>query len=213
MAFSTLPTAANIPIGSDYDPATNTFPALQGSPLKNVDTFSNTSAPLVVGDQLQAAIMNGKGYVATTGLFATLTNGNLIMGLSVFNPLAGGKSLYIYSIKFSSVTSSSNLTIKYNLTTADPTLATTITAQNLRPGGAASTASCTSAANAATASIAVTGTFQDMLFANTLGTFELLTTPEAGIMLPASAANGVLVYGTVVTAAQNWVATIRYIEF
>jgi len=212
MAYTTLPVAGGIPIASVYDPATNTFPGLQGSPVKNVDSFVNTSAPIVAGDQLQVAIMNGKGYVATTGLLATLTNANLIMGLSVFNPLVGGKSLYIYSIKFSTVTASS-ATLKYNLTTADPAFATVLTAQNLRPGGAASTASCTCAANNATASVSVTGTQQDLLFTGAYGTYEFLTTPEAGIMLPAGAANGVAVYGTVALAAGNWMGTIRYIEF
>ena len=211
MAYTTLPVAGGIPIASVYDPATNTFPGLQGSPVKNVDSFVNTSAPIVSGDQLQVAIMNGKGFVATTGMLATLTNGNLVMGLSVFNPLAGGKSLFIYSIKFSTVTVG-GLTLHYNLTTTDPAFATVITPLNMKPLAGSSTASCTCPINSATVGIAVTGAQQDVMINPTAGTFEFLTAPS-GILLPNGVANGVVVYGTVATAAQNWSATIRWIEF
>lgn len=211
MAFGQTPRdAGGIPVSSAYVPNVG-WVALQGSPVNNTDGSSNTSAGIVSVDQIQSAIMNGKGYAATTGALATATNGNLTVGVSVFNPAASGKSLYIFSMKFHAF--ANNAAPKYNTgATTDPAYANVLTPQNLRSGGPASVASVTSPANNATTSIALSGSLQDFVVVNTTATFELLTAP-AGIMLPAGTASGIILYGIVVAAGGTWGATIRWIEF
>lgn len=211
MPFGTPPRGADgIPLGSGYVSGVD-FRALQGSPMVDTDAMGNQSSGVVAGDQVQVAIMQGKGYVASTTIFATATNGNLVMGMSVFNPSTSGKSLYIYSIRWHSFQNTASL--KYYLTTANPTFATALTPQNLKAGGSASVALVTSAANLATASLTPTGTQQDVLFAASMGSFEFLPSNGAGILLPAGSANGVAVFGTVVAAGNNWGASMQWIEF
>lgn len=213
MSYSnTLRDAGGIPLSSVVVPGNNVPVPLQGSSIGNTDANLNTTSGVVTADQIQAAILLGKGYAATTGTFSTATNGNLVMGMCVFNSSSSGKNIYIFSIRWHQVTSG-NKTIKYHTTTTNPAYATTITPSPLQVGSAnTSVATVTSAANGATASIATSGTQQDMLFASALGTFELLPS-GAGMYLPSGVAAGVAVYGTVATAGDNWGATFKWIEF
>jgi hypothetical protein len=210
MAFGQTPKdSAGLPVGSVYVPNVG-FVGLQGSPVNNTDGLSNASAGVVSVDQIASAIINSKGFVATTGTLVTATNGNLTMGMSVFNPSGSGKNLYIYSIKYHAFNISA--APKYNITTADPLYSNAITPQNLRPAGGASVANVTSAANNASASISLSGTLQDLTAVNAAGTVEFLPS-SSGIMFPAGSANGITVYGIVTTAGGSWGATVRWIEF
>lgn len=210
---NTLRDGGGIPLSSVYI-AGNTVPQpLLGSPLSHTDTAGNTANPVAIANQLQTAILLGKGYVATTGMLATATNSNLVMGMCVWNPANSGKSLYIYSIKWTSASTSTNSTLKYAVVTANPAYATTITPAPLQVGSSTtSITTVTSAANSATASITVTGTVHDIMYVNSKGTFEYLTGVE-GVYLPNGTAAGLTVYGTVATAGDTWGATVRWIEF
>lgn len=211
MTFGTLKKdAQGTPVAQGWRPG-DEFIGAQISELINVDGSTNESAGMVTSDQVQNAIMLGMAFVATTGVRATATNPNLVMGMSVFNSSSSGKSLYIFSIKWHAPAATT--TIKYHLTTVDPAYASSITQTKLKAGGAtASIATVTSAADAASASISTSGTQQDMLFNPGAGTFEFL--PDGcGIYLPAGASNGVAVYGTIATAGNSWGASVRWLEF
>lgn len=212
MAFGTLvKDQVGIPIAQGYIPGVG-FVGAQSSSLKNTDGSTNVSAPMVTANQIQANLLLGNAFIATTGVLATATNGNLTMGMSVFNS-STAKNMYITSIKWSAqeaTNASPHLQLK--LTTSNPAFANSITPENLSAGGSASVATVTSAVNSATASVSVSGTNTDVIMAGAEGTYEFLLS-DTGILLPSGAANGIAVYGLVVTAAKNWSATVRWVEF
>jgi hypothetical protein len=203
-----------LPLGSVGVPGTLNPVPLQGSPVIISDSNGNTSAGVVALDQLQAAIMQGKAYAATTGILATSTNGNLIMGASLFMPAAANKNLYVYSAEFCTVTVSATGLTTMSLRTlpSDPAYANVITPLNLRSGGANSVASVTSAANGATASLSTPGTLQDLIFFTNPGVYEFIGSDE-GVFVPAGTGGGIAVYNSVITAGQSWAVNFRYIEF
>jgi hypothetical protein len=203
--------ADGLPVNSVYPPGASSFSGLQGSPLTTLDASNNTSTGVVTADQIQVQLLLGTAFLATTTAFATATNNNLVMGMALFNASNSGKSIYIFSLRWHAPAATT--TIKYYLTTTNPAYATSITPVKLKAGGATSSVvTLTCAANGATASIAPTGTQQDMLFSTGAGTFEFLPA-NAGIYLPVGAANGISIFGTVATAGNSWGASMRWIEF
>jgi hypothetical protein len=196
-------------LASAQVPGNSNLTPLQASSLTYTDSNTNTMTGFVLADQIQNAVWLGRCYCATTTAFATATNPSLLMGASLFNPNASGKTFYVFSAEWSTV--SASVSAKYTLTTSNPGYATTISPANMYAAFAtASVASVTSAANAATASITATGTTQDVAFMPANTTYDFFAT-HPGVIIPAN--NGISVFGTVASAAQNWAVTFRWVEF
>lgn len=212
MAWGTTQRGADtLPLGSVQVPDVSNPLPLQGSLVQHTDGSSNLSSGIVAVDQLMEAVMLGKAYAATTGFLTTLTNGNLVMGAALFNA-ATAKNMYVYSAEFSTMNAAAPGTMQLRTLTSNPAYATTLTPINLKQGGAASVATVTCAATSATASIATPGTVQDVILTITPGTYEFLDMGE-GIYLPAGVSAGIGVYDTVITAANTWAVSFRWIEF
>ncbi|MBO0790785.1 MAG: hypothetical protein J2P36_07525 [Ktedonobacteraceae bacterium] len=172
-------------------------PSLVGQALR-VDAAGNLS----VQDFVRAAIMQGKGFIATTGLL------NLAAGtypLSIFNPANSGKSLLIHSVRMSSGGSSINAQL--NLVTTNPSFASAASPANARPGSGSSAASATFAST----NQAPAGTIIQI----EQGAQNVVSEQPgsgAAILLPAGSANGLVAYIT--TFATGYLAiTASWLEF
>jgi hypothetical protein len=124
-------------------------------------------------------------------------------GVSLFNPLASGKTLLLYSLKSFDVAATQPQT---NLTTSDPAYGTALPILNNKPGSA--TTSVASASTSA-ATIVMTGTVQDVgsIAANVL--YEVFTVP--GRILVLAPGNGVS-HAVYVGAAAKYGITLYWIE-
>jgi hypothetical protein len=152
--------AGDIPIASSYDKATNTFPALQSGTV-TTDAFNNASAPLAaeitnataLGQQTMANSIpvvlasdqvalqsldyyarNGQVFTVGHSSYGSATGGSFVFGfLSVFNPLASGRTLLIPRICYAD--DSGAVPDAIWLATSDPAYGTNADVANLVAGG------------------------------------------------------------------------------
>src|SRR6266700_650039 len=97
----------------------------------------SASNPVITQDVVRYWLNNGQGYTATTG--KQTAAGAITAGLSVFNPVASGKTLLVYSLTFIIGNNSFN---QITFTTTDPALGTSATVSNNKSGAAASVNTC-----------------------------------------------------------------------
>ena len=148
-------------------------------------------------------IRKGQGFSATTGIVTSGATAGL-NGISVFNPVASGKTLVIYSLKSFDAGATQPQT---NLTISDPAYGTALPILNNKPGSA--TTSVASASTSA-AVIALTGTVQDVgsIAANVL--YEVFTVP--GRVLVLAPGNGIS-HAVYVAATAKYGITLYWIEY
>lgn len=171
----------------------------------------SASNPNIVEQNWQTWLRSGQMFSATTGKLVTATNPSLEMGASLFNPSNSGKSILIYSARYS--TNSGTTSGQANVTTVDPAYANTLTALNLNRGSATtSVASITSAANNATASISITGSVLDIDYMVNQSTLETIPSGTA-ILLPSGTASGLSLFVNIATAGNSWAVGFKWVEF
>ena len=151
--------------------------------------------------QIQQEIINGAGFCATSG--KQTSGGAIITGLSIFNPNASGKTLYIYSIKVAEAGSNTH-SLQVGIT-SDPALANAATVTNRKNGGGTSVANATYL-NAATTFSTGSVAEVDSISGNTTGQF---LEPGEYLVVPPNSGIGVLVG----TSTNVWAATIKWVEF
>jgi len=111
-------------------------------------------------------------------------------------------------------------TMQLNWTTTDPQLGapTVLNIYNMQAGGDASALAglspvpVTSSAQGATGSISVTGNLLDLAMVASPITYEFIPA-GAGIILPAGAANGLLLSTVVTSAGTSYSMTFRWVEY
>lgn len=205
-----------------YDPATGT-PVTITNVNANGRALAQNSAPVVLAsDQwtpgtpditesnIQNWIRNGQGFLYSSGILVTATNPNLTVGgISIFNPLASGKSILLYSLQAHATQGSFAVV---NATLADAALGAAITPQNANLGSAnASVVTANSSATGIAASVTKIGTTILVIpQVNSSQEYELLPSP---ILLPAGSAHGLAVYLFIATAGNSFAVNVRGIEF
>src|SRR5262249_51857298 len=147
--------------------------------LKVTSSTSDGLGNFSVQDYVRTAVAQGKGFLGSTGLLNLATG---TYALSLFNAVASGKSLLIYSARMSSGGSSFNA--QFNLVTTNPSFANAVIASNARAGAASSVASATYAST----NQAPTGSIAHIEMGAQNLASELLTNNTA-ILLPSGAAN------------------------
>ena len=176
----------------------------------NSAAVSNTN-PFITETNIQNWIRSGQGFIVTTGVLVTQTNANLTVGgMSVFNN-STAKNILIYSIQ---IMATSGAYININATTADAAFSAARTPTNLLLGsGTASVATCNSSANNVSASVTPIGTLL-MVGTQATGTqvFDNLTN-GASILLPVGSAHGIAVYPFIAAAGNQFVVTVKMVEF
>ncbi len=179
----------------------NNLPATQSINLSQVNgTAHSVNNPVITEDQFRAWIANGQGFTATTG---KLTAGSAITGgLSVFNPNASGKTLIVFSLSYIIGNNSFN---QLNLTTADPTLGTPVSATNNKAGSA--TASITSCSSANT-NVTPAGTL-NMSIGSASNTFTQAFTNGNVLIIPSN--NGIVFYSNL-SGSNSWAVTLTWVE-
>jgi hypothetical protein len=175
--------------------------ALQGTLVTTDPATGIKYAPGVLANQVMAAILAGKGFVASTG--PQTSPGAYTEGLSVFNPAASGKTLYFFSVKVGN--GSSGQHTLYDGITVDPALGVVITSRSEIGGGPLSVASV-SYANAAV-NIAIPTNIHETVNNLAATTTDFLDPDEIIICPPG--------YGLLLAVKTNtgtWMATMKWWE-
>src|SRR5260221_2950753 len=139
MAFPAQPLdGSGVPIACTYVP-NSVFNAIQASTRTKMDTLSNTYTTPIFELRTQEDIRTGLAYSATSGVLATATNPSIVVGASLFNPAASGKTVLVWYAKV--VQQSASTDARLYLTTVDPQLGapTALTPANMLAGGSTST--------------------------------------------------------------------------
>jgi hypothetical protein len=142
----------------------------------------------------------GMEWHVTTGFQTSLIGS--IAGLSIWNPLTNTQTVYIHG--------ASALATRASLyfTTSNPTLGTTVTAQNAMPSNTYSTVShaiCTYA----TSGVAASGTLYDVAVADSINRIEML--PGNSLYLICGPGQGALLLSTV--ALTSWFSSFVFSEY
>jgi hypothetical protein len=179
----------------------NNFPTEQAVNLNQVNGAAHSvNNPVITEDQIRAWIANGQGFSATTGKLTA--GGSITGGLSIFNPVASGKTLIVFSILYIIGNNSFN---QLNLTSSDPALGTSVPAVNNKAGSATSSVTSCSLANT---NVTPAGT-NVASFGSTSNTFTQVLLNGNVFAVPPG--NGIAFYSNV-SGTNSWAASITWIE-
>ncbi len=156
--------------------------------------------PVIMEDQIRAWTVNGQSFSATTN--KQTSAGAINAGFSIFNPVASGKTLILFSLKYTIGNNSFNT---LNLTTTDPAYGTSITPVNNKAGSGT-----TSIASATFTNTNVTGagTVNDAVGSASNTQAQVL---QNGDILVVPSGNGFAFYLNL-SGANSWVCSAEWIE-
>jgi hypothetical protein len=157
--------------------------------------------PVITEDQMRAWIVNGQSFSATTN--KQTAAGAINAGFSVFNPAASGKTLLVYSLKYTIGNNSFNT---LNLTTSDPALGSSLTVTNNRAGSGTTSVASSTFTNT---NVASAGTVNDTIGSATNVMTQVLLNGDY-LVIPAS--NGFAFYANI-SGANAWCVSAEWIEF
>jgi hypothetical protein len=159
----------------------------------------SASNPVITQDVVRYWLNNGQGYTATTG--KQTAAGAITGGLSVFNTVASGKTLLVYSLTFIIGNNSFN---QITFTTTDPALGTSAIVSNNKSGAAASVTSC----SYANTNLTPAGSTKDYTGAGSNTFVQVLTNANAYILPSGS---GIVFYSNL-SGANAWLCSMSWIE-
>lgn len=173
--------------------------------LKTTATLgASASAPLITQDQIRTWIASGQGFTGTTGKQSAAAAA-ATFGLSVFNPVASGKTVLLFSLK--AFFSGSNTAHRVTLTTSDPALGNAGVVTNNKAGSATTSVVSTTFA---TATQTVVGTDHDYVQTGQATTLELFTNGDVVLLLPG---NGLTFWMNITVSGGLWGVTASWVEF
>jgi hypothetical protein len=159
------------------------------------------SNPVITADQVRAWIINGQSFSATTN--KQTAAGSINAGFSIFNPAASGKTLLIYSLKYTIGNNSFNT---INFTTSDPAFGSSLTVTNNNAGSAAASIASATFTNT---NVTSAGTINDTTGSATNTMTQVLLNGDY-LVIPAS--NGCAFYANI-SGANAWCVSAAWIEF
>lgn len=166
----------------------------------NGNALSATN-PVITVEQIRAWIVNGQSFSATTG---KQTAGEAInAGFSVFNPLASGKTLLVYSIKYVIGNNSFNTLA---LTTTDPAYGSALTVTNNKAGSGTTSVASATFTNTNVTSV---GTANDTIGSATNTPTQVFYNGDVLVLPPG---NGCAFYANV-SGANAWAVSAEWIEY
>jgi hypothetical protein len=170
--------------------------------IKTSSSNNSGANPVITEDQIRALIAAGQGFSATTG--KQTSGGAIQTGLSLFNPVASGKTLLVYSAKCSTA-SNGNHQLNTGITT-DPALGTPATITNRKGSGGASPVASVTYANVAVTAAGTMAESEQLIGQTAL---EYLSAPGDCLYLPAGTGIELLLN----TSTNAWMATVKWLEF
>jgi hypothetical protein len=159
------------------------------------------SNPVITEDQVRAWIVNGQSFSATTN--KQTAAGAINAGFSIFNPAASGKTLLVYSLKYTIGNNSFNT---LNLTTSDPAFGSSLTVTNNKAGSATTSIASSTFTNT---NVASAGTVNDTIGSATNTMTQVLLNGDY-LVLPSG--NGFAFYANL-SGANAWCVSAEWIEF